>query len=200
MDLIKFFTSFEKLMKERLVVAFYWLALIVVVMTFISVAFDTIKLGPLAFLIEILRYPVLLLLAIVSLRLICEAAIALFRINDNLSPDGGKSETADIDPIEEARKAAEEAAKRAREATSNVVNRTRAAAETTGDALTDAADSVEDVAEDAVEAVKETTKKATAKAKSTARKASTTAKKTASSVRLKKDGTPAKKPGPKPKS
>jgi len=189
MDLIKFFTSFEKLMKERLVVAFYWLALIVTLMTFVSVAFDTIKLGPLAFLIDLLRYPVLFILSVVTLRLICEAAIALFRINDNLSPDGGKGETADIDPLEEARKAAEEAAKRAREATSNVVSRTRAAAETTGDAASDLADSVEDVAEDAVETVKKTAKKATTKAK-----------KTASNVRLKKDGTPAKKPGPKPKS
>ena len=196
MDLIKFFTSFEKLMKERLVVAFYWLALIVTLMTFVSVAFDTIKLGPLAFLIDLLRYPVLFILSVVTLRLICEAAIALFRINDNLSPDGGKGETADIDPLEEARKAAEEAAKRAREATSNVVSRTRAAAETTGDAASDLADSVEDVAEDEVETVKKTARKTA----STAKKATSKAKKTASNVRLKKDGTPAKKPGPKPKS
>ena len=189
MDLIKFFTSFEKLMKERLVVAFYWLALIVVLMTFFAEALATIKLGPLASVIDFFKFFVSLLLAVVSLRLICEAAIALFRINDNLSPDGGKGETADIDPLEEARKAAEEAAKRAREATSNVVSRTRAAAETTGDAASDLADSVEDVAEDAVETVKKTAKKATTKAK-----------KTASNVRLKKDGTPAKKPGPKPKS
>ena len=190
MDLIKFFTSFEKLMKERLVVAFYWLALIVVFMSFFAEALATIKLGLLADFIEFFKFFVSLLLAIVSLRLICEAAIALFRINDNLSPDGGRSETADIDPLEEARKAAEEAAKRAREATSNVVSRTRAAAETTGDAMSDA---VEDAVEKTAETVKKTTRKTTSK------KSSTTAKKTSSGTRLKKDGTPAKKPGPKPK-
>jgi len=52
--------------------------------------------------------------------LLSEIAVAIFRINDNLSPDGGKSELADIDPVAEARKAAELAAAKTREATKNM--------------------------------------------------------------------------------
>ncbi len=193
MDLIKFFTSFDKLMKEKLVKAFYWLALVVIILAFAEHMLDAIGLKPLGAIPEFIGFFASFLLAIVGLRLAAEMAIALFRINDNLSPDGGKSETAYIDPLEEARRAAEEAAKRAREATSNVVSRTKAAAETTGESLSDTVEDVSDAVSDAAESVKETAKKTATKAKSTA-------KKTTSSTKLKKDGTPRKKPGPKPKS
>jgi len=114
-NLINFFFSFDKLMKEKLVIAFFWLALIIAGLNFFSEALSAIKLGPLAAVIEFILFFGSILLTLVTLRLICELAVALFRINDNLSPDGGKSETANIDPIAEARKAAEAAAVRARD-------------------------------------------------------------------------------------
>ena len=114
-NLINFFFSFDKLMKEKLVIAFFWLSIIVFSLTYFSTALRTIRLGPLASVVDFIVFFGSWLLAIVFFRLICELAVAIFRINNNLSPDGGKSETANIDPIVEARKAAESAAARARE-------------------------------------------------------------------------------------
>lgn len=207
-DLITFFTSFDKLMKEKLVRAFYWLSLILILMMFVARIFDVTWI--LGFLGDFTRFIVsflAFLLAIVALRLFAELAIAIFRINDNLSPDGGKGETADIDPLAEMRRAAEDAAKKTREATQKVVNRTKNATENAGDALDDMGDKVEDsldaakdkvaekasdvkdAAEGAVEKAKSTAKKTTSKAKSsaksTASKTKTAAKKTASRTRKK---------------
>ena len=194
MDLVNFFISFDKLMKEKLVRAFFWLGLILIVLTFFAKFLAAIHLGPLAWILDSFKFVVRLLFAIVGLRLLCEAAIALFRINDNLSPDGGKSETADIDPLQEALRAAEDAVKKAQEATSNVVSRTRSAAGSAADKAEDVVDDVEDSVEEAVEAVKETVKK-----KRATTKKSTSSKTSTSDVKLNKDGTPRKKPGPKSK-
>jgi len=131
--LINFFSSFDKLMKEKLVKAFYWLVLLNIILVFLIILFEVIRLDPLAALFSFILYFVSFVTLIVGLRLACELAIALFRINDNLSPDGGKSETADIDPLEEARRAAEAAAKRAREATRSTYEKTSAATKSTFD-------------------------------------------------------------------
>ena len=125
--LFNFFFSFDKLMKEGLVRAVFWLGLINIGLYFFAESLDAIKLEWFAALFEFILFFAKILLAVFALRLAAELAIALFRINDNLSPDGGKSETADIDPVAEARHAAELAAKRAQEATKSAVDRTSAA-------------------------------------------------------------------------
>jgi len=237
-NIFNFFLSFDKLMKEKLVKAFYWLALIAIFLTFGATVFDTIWLGPLAGLLRFIGFFVFLLLSIISLRLLCEAAIALFRINDNLSPDGGKGETADVDLLEEARKAAEGAASKAREAAKSATEKTKSALDKTKDAADDLGEKTSGAVSKASDTVKTKTKAASARVtrrtageditiepetvtpqpvkkaapkKAAAKKPAakkvvakkTTAKKTAaksSGTRLKKDGTPAKRPGPKPKS
>ncbi len=140
-NLINFFFSFDKLMKEKLVIAFFWLALIVAGLKYISTALSTVRLGPLASVIDFIIFFGSILLTLVSLRLACELAVALFRINDNLSPDGGKSETANIDPIVEARKAAEAAAHRARDLTKTAGEKASAASRSVRDSAEDLADS-----------------------------------------------------------
>ncbi|MGB0907366.1 MAG: DUF4282 domain-containing protein [Maricaulaceae bacterium] len=123
-NLINFFFSFDKLMKEGLVRAFYWLALIMIGLKSLATIFYKINFTPLEGLVNFVMFFGMLLLSIVATRLIAELAIALFRINDNLSPDGGKAETADIDPLAEARRAAEMAAKRASDVTKSAVDKT----------------------------------------------------------------------------
>jgi len=125
--LINFFFSFDKLMKESLVRAFFWLGLLNTGLLFFAETLDAIKLDWFAAVFEFVGFFAEFLLAIVILRLLAELAIAIFRMNDNLSPDGGKSETANIDPVAEARLAAENAAKRAQSATKSAVDRTSAA-------------------------------------------------------------------------
>ena len=222
-NILNFFISFDKLMKEKLVKAFYWLSLIAIILTFGATAFENIWLGGIfADILRFVGFFVLFLLSIVSLRLLCEVAIAVFRINDNLSPDGGKGETADVDLLEEARKAAEIAATKAREAAKVASEKTRSALDKTKDAASDLGEKVEKTATKTSESVKAKTKSAAARTKKTIKgeditiapdtqtppkpKTKTTANKaapkktTTSGTRLKKDGTPAKKPGPKPKA
>ena len=119
-NLLNFFFSFDILFKEKLIVPFFWLAIIVWGLGFFESFLAGINLGPIAFVVKIIGNIITILLALVSFRLVSEIAIAIFRINDNLSPDGGKSELVEIDPVEEARKAAELAAARTREATRTV--------------------------------------------------------------------------------
>jgi len=119
-NLLNFFFSFDKLFKEKLVVPFFWLTLIVIGLAFLEEAFRAIKLPPLGAVAGFINFWALLLLSILLIRILAELVVAIFRINDNLSPDGGKSELADIDPVAEARKAAELAAARTREATRTV--------------------------------------------------------------------------------
>ena len=119
-NLLNFFFSFDKLFKEKLIVPFFWLALIVWGLEYFSTALASVTLEFLPKVINFVQYWVSIIFALVVVRLVSELAVAIFRINDNLSPDGGKSELADIDPIAEARKAAELAAARTREATKTV--------------------------------------------------------------------------------
>ena len=116
-NLLNFFFSFDKLFKEKLIVPFFWLAIIYFGIKILIEAVDTVQLDPLLWIIVPVFGFVKILFTLVSIRIVAELIVAGFRINDNLSPDGGKSELADIDPVAEARKAAELAAARTREAT-----------------------------------------------------------------------------------
>jgi len=116
-NLLNFFFSFDKLFKEKLIVPFFWLAIFYFGLKFLIEAVDIVQLDPLLWLIVPVFGLIKLLFTLVSVRIVAELIVAGFRINDNLSPDGGKSELADIDPVAEARKAAEAAAAKTREAT-----------------------------------------------------------------------------------
>ena len=115
-NLLNFFFSFDKLFKEKLIVPFFWLAIIYFGIKILIEAVDTVQLDPLLWIIVPVFGFVKIFFTLVSIRIVAELIVAGFRINDNLSPDGGKSELADIDPVAEARKAAELAAARTREA------------------------------------------------------------------------------------
>jgi histone H1/5 len=114
-------------------------------------------LGPLAKVFDFVQFFISILFALVIIRLISELAVAVFRINDNLSPDGGKSELADIDPVAEARKAAEMAAARTREATKTVSEKASAATKSVRDNVDDMADTVQAKAKSATASVREKT-------------------------------------------
>lgn len=224
-NLINFFFSFDKLFKEKLIVPFFWLAIIVWGLGFSSTALDKIALDPLAKLVDFIQFFAGILLTLVSIRLVSELAVAVFRVNDNLSPDGGKSELADIDPVAEARRAAEAAAARAREVTKTAGEKAQAASKSARDSVSDVADSVQGKSKSVSSPTPKVVKKAPAK-KAPAKKTSVkkaTAKKTATKKAtkpktgggkrgpkkgtkiprdaqgrlLKKDGTPRAKPGPK---
>ena len=264
-NLIQYFSSFDKLMKEKLVAPLFWLLVIWVGVNLLSEVFDMIGLDVLDNIIDFLNLFFAFIVALVAIRVVCELAVAIFRINDNLSPDHGVSETADIDPVAEARRAAEDAARRARIAadqamertqslTRSAVDSTKAAAaratartgevfEDVGDSIergTDtvksrlarAADRIDDGMDDdmdlgdpmdlaptkilepqgkvsAAEAGRATpdapapASRTVAKKRGPGRpKGSKTVYKTdpVTGERLKKDGTPARKPGPKPKA
>ncbi len=210
-NLINFFFSFDKLFKEKLIVPFFWLAIIVWGLGFFSTALDSIALDPLAKLVDFIRFFASILLALVMIRLVSELAVAIFRINDNLSPDGGKSELADIDPVAEARRAAETAAARAREVTKTAGEKAQAAGKSARETVSDAADSVQSKAKSSAKST--SGKTSAAPTKSTAKKApvkkaapkkapvkktasKTTSKSTASKTTASKTTT-AKKRGPR---
>jgi len=191
-NLLNFFFSFDKLMKEKLVRAFYWLALIVAGIAFAGTAFESIRLGPLASVLEFVNFFAGMLLTLVGLRLICEIAVAIFRINNNLSPDGGRSETADIDPLVEARKAAEAAAARAREVTKTAGEKAQAATKSARETTQDMAGNIQakSRAKSPATKTKTVSAKGAAVKKPTAKKASTKTS-SAKSTATKKRGRPA---------
>lgn len=194
-NLINFFFSFDKLMKEKLVIAFFWLALIIAGLNFFSEALSAIKLGPLAAIVEFVIFFGSILLTLVTLRLVCELAVALFRINDNLSPDGGKSETANIDPIVEARKAAEAAAMRARDLSKTAGEKASAATKGAVDKTKSATESVKDSAENAVETAASKTKEAASSLKISAKEKTAATTKTPAKPAIQKTSTTSKKRG-----
>lgn len=130
-NLINFFFSFDKLFKEKLVVPFFWLALVVAGLFFTEKALKLLSLEPLVSAANFIGFFAQLLLALISIRILSEVIVAIFRINDNVSPDGGKSELADIDPVGEARKAAEQAASRTREITKSATDKAISATSST---------------------------------------------------------------------
>lgn len=167
-NLINFFFSFDKLFKEKLVVPFFWLALIVWGLGFFATALDSIALDPLAKLVEFVNFFARILLALVTIRILSELMVAIFRINDNLSPDGGKSETADIDPVAEARRAAEAAAARTREMTKSASSKTRSTLDDVKTSVEETADDLGAKARSAAQSVSDRTERATDKVKSAA--------------------------------
>lgn len=115
-------------MKDRLVAAFFFLGLVVIVLSFFSTIAAGFGIMGHSFLkgLGLLLFAFFqILLLFVGLRLACELMIAVFHINDNLSPDGGKSDTAELDPVEAAREIAQKAAKTATSRTKDVVDKTR---------------------------------------------------------------------------
>ena len=156
-NLLNFFFSFDKLFKEKLIVPFFWLALITWGLGFFSTLLETISLKYVAGFIDFIQWLVTILFALVVIRLVSELAVAIFRINDNLSPDGGKSELADIDPMAEARKAAEMAAARTREATRSVSEKASEATKSMRDNVGEMSESVQEKAKSATASVREKT-------------------------------------------
>jgi len=156
-NLLNFFFSFDKLFKEKLVFPFFLLSLLVVGLMFLEIAFRAIKLPPLGAIVGFVNFFALLLLSFIFIRIIAELMVAIFRINDNLSPDKGKSELADIDPMAEARKAAELAAARTREATKTVSEKASAATKSVRENVDDMADTVQAKAKSVTQSSKEKT-------------------------------------------
>ncbi len=141
-NFFNFFFSFEKLLKEKLVIAVFWLAIIVVGLSFLSTALYGIQLDPLAAFIRLVNFFASILLALAVIRLLSELAVAIFRINDNLSPDGGTSESANIDIMAETRRAAEAASLRAKEFTHTATEKTRTSFEEAKGNFDDLSDNV----------------------------------------------------------
>ncbi len=129
LDLFKQFLSFQKLMKDRLVATFFFLGLVVIAFGFLGDlwhAFENLFDGaPISAFILFFAAFFQILFLFVLLRLISELMIAVFHINDNLSPDGGKGETADIDVFETTRDAANKAAKSASSVTKTAYEKTK---------------------------------------------------------------------------
>jgi len=129
LDLFKQFFSFQKLMKDRLVATFFFLGLVVIGFKFLGTlwaAFGNLFNGAAGsgFVLFFSAFFQILFM-FVLLRLISELMIAVFHINDNLSPDGGKADTADIDVFETSREAAAKAAKSAGAATKTAYEKTK---------------------------------------------------------------------------
>ena len=164
-NLINFFFSFDKLFKEKLVAPFFWLALITWGLGFFSNFLDAVRLGPLAGVVDFIQALISVLFALVLIRLLSELAIAAFRINDNLSPDKGKSESANIDIMGETRKAAEIAAARTREATKTVGAKASEATKSLRDNVDDMSETVQEKAKAASASVKHKTEELTHSAK-----------------------------------
>ena len=158
-NLINFFFSFEKLFKEKLVVPTFWVALVYFALAAVIQIFDTLRLDPLNYLVATVKFFVGLLLALLAIRIVAELIVAVFRINDNLSPDKGRSELVDIDPVAEARKAAELAAARTREATQSATEKTKST-------LSDARASVADTTDNLTTKAREATQSAKARTES----------------------------------
>jgi len=169
MNRLNFFFSFDKLFKEKLIVPFFWLAIIVWGLQFFEEFLAGINLKWVAWGVDKIGNLITVLLALVTFRLLAEIAIAIFRINDNLSPDGGKSELAEIDPVVEARKAAELAAARTREATRNITEKASEATKNLRENAAEMSETVQSKAKAASASVRE--KASDLKSKAAANKA-----------------------------
>jgi len=139
-NLINFFFSFDKLFKEKLIFPFFLLSLLVIGLAFLEEAFRAIKLPPLGAVVGFVNFWALLLLSFITIRIIAELMVAIFRINDNLSPDKGKS--------------AEIAAARTREATKTVSEKASAATKSMRENVDEMTDTVQDKATAATASVR----------------------------------------------
>jgi len=154
-NLINFFFSFDKLFKEKLIVPFFWLAIIYFGLKYLGEAVDTVQLDPFLWIINPLNWLVKILFTLIIIRIVSELFVGIFRINDNLSPDKGLSELADIDPLAEARKAAELAAARTREATKTVSEKASAATKSMRENVDGMAETVQSKAKSVTQSSKE---------------------------------------------
>lgn len=154
-NLINFFFSFDKLFKEKLIVPFFWLAIIYFGLKYFGEMIDTVQLDPFLWIINPLNWFVKILFTLIIIRIVSELIVGIFRINDNLSPDKGLSELADIDPMAEARKAAESAAARTREATKTVSEKASAATKSLRENVDDMAETVQSKAKSVTQSSKE---------------------------------------------
>ena len=198
LDLFKQFFSFQKLMKDRLVASFFYLGLVVIGFKFLGtlwVAFSNLFNGaPGSGLVLFFAAFFQILFMFVLLRLVSELMIAVFHINDNLSPDGGKSETAEIDVFETTREAATKAAKSASVATKSALEKTKTKiAERGKDDEDDYPDYEDDTPPEPKPVKKPAAKKSPVKKKSVKK---TAAKKVPAKKTVTKKPTP-KKPAPK---
>ena len=200
-NLINFFFSFDKLMKEKLILPFFWLAVISSGMFFTRLFVGEFS-EWLADVVTIFEFFVWIVLAIVTIRLVCELSVATFRINDNLSPDGGKSETADIDPMLEARKVAEAAAERAREAAKIAGEKTQAATKSARESMSGIGNKTSDASKavkpKATPSRKTAPKNPVAKSKRAKAPVKTSTKTAPKKALVKKYSTTGAKRGPKP--
>ncbi|WP_427453714.1 DUF4282 domain-containing protein [Litorimonas sp. WD9-15] len=156
-NLVNFFFSFDKLFKEKLIVPAFWLAIVYYGLKYLVQAVDAVQLHPLNWFIGPVSFIAKILFTLLVIRIVAELVVAIFRINDNLSPDKGKSELADIDPMLEARKAAEMAAARTREATKSVSEKASAATKSVRENVDDMADTVQAKAKSVTQSSKEKT-------------------------------------------
>lgn len=194
LELFKQFFSFKKLMKDRLVASFFYLGLVVIAATFLSTIKLAIALMGHSFfggLVMLFVALFTILFLFVGLRLACEMMVTLFKINDNLSPDGGKSDTADIDVFGTAKDAAAKAAQSASSATKSVVDKTK----TKLNERKDGGDDDHPDYDDPTPKKPAAKKKSAAKRKPTAKK--TTARKTTAKKPAAKKTAPRKKPAAK---
>jgi len=207
LDIFKQFFAFNKLMKDKLVAAFFLLSCIAIGLRFFETvvsAFSRMRFSFLEGFYQFLTAFFWIAIWFIALRLACELMVAIFHINDNLSPDGGKSETSDLDPMEAAREAASLAARTASSATKSVVEKTKTklAERRDGDAadIDDVYPDYDDTTPVKKPAVKKTAAKKTAAKKTAVKKPAvkksaakkTTAKKTVAKKTTAKK-TPAKK-------
>lgn len=128
MDVLLQFFRFDKFMKDRLVALFFYIGLVLIVFNALGDILSAIAhlddnfFGAL----KRLFWTFLEILFIfIGLRLLCELMVAIFRINDNVSPDGGASEKADIDVFETARGAAAKTAQSASVVTKQAFEKTK---------------------------------------------------------------------------
>ena len=160
-NLLNFFFSFDKLFKEKLIVPVFWLALIYFGLEFLKTTIDAVHLDPLNWIIAPVTAIAGFLFTLLMVRIVAELAVAIFRINDNLSPDKGRSELVDIDPVAEARKAAGVATARTREMAATATEKTKATLEDVKTSVGDTTESLTARAKDATETVTARAKDAT---------------------------------------
>ncbi len=201
-DLFKQFFSFQKLMKDRLVAAFFFLGLVVIGFKFLGTlwaAFSNLFSGAAGSgLVLFFAAFFQILFMFVLLRLISELMMAIFSINDNLSPDGGKSYTADIDVFETTKEAAAKAAKSASAVTKSAIEKTKTKISERGKDDDDDYPDYDDVTTDKPK-TRPKTKHSPAAGKTTTKKTTTkkVVKKPAAKKPAVKRATPRKKPAPK---
>ena len=164
-NLLTFFFSFDKLFKEKLVLPAFLAALVYFGLEALKTAVDGVQLDPLLWIINPIAFIASLVFGFLALRIIAELVVAIFRINDNLSPDKGRSELVDIDPVAEARKAAEVAAARTREVTQTATEKTKATLGDVRESIGDTTDTLTAKAKDATGTLSAKAKDATQSAK-----------------------------------